>query len=277
MQPGRAWTSGLGVPLLPLGRWVGWVAPVSPTHGVLVLSCPSAARRECGVLGHLAPVHRCARLVCCVASALSWATWLPFTGAPARFVVLRVRCPGPLGSRSPVSPLGVLCCLCRLLGPLAPVHRCARSLCCFACAVSWAPLLVFTGVPAPSFPLLVRCPGPLGSCSLVCPLNVLLGVFGVLGHLAPVHRCARTWSPVRLLPPVHVRVRCPGPPGACSPSCALCAVRVCRLWFCPSSSPLIFFPVFFFFVVPSLFSFKWKKGGARTVQAQAWATAAAVQ
>ena len=59
---------------MPLARWVGWVAPVRPTHGVLVLSCPSAALRVCSVLGHLAPVHRCARVVCCVASAVSWAT-----------------------------------------------------------------------------------------------------------------------------------------------------------------------------------------------------------
>ena len=105
MQPGRARTSGLGVPLLPLAWWVGGVAPVRPTHGVLVLSCPSAALRVCSVLGRLAPVHRCARAVCCVASAVSWATWLLFTGVLARCVVLRVRCPGPLGSRSPVCAL----------------------------------------------------------------------------------------------------------------------------------------------------------------------------
>ena len=106
MQPGRARTSGLGVPLLPLARWVDWVAPVRRTHGVLVISCPSAALRVCSVLGRLAPVHRCARAVCCVASAVSWATWLLFTGVLARRVVLRVRCPGPLGSRSP------MCALC---------------------------------------------------------------------------------------------------------------------------------------------------------------------
>ena len=105
MQPGRARTSGLGVPLLPLARWVGWVAPVRPTHGVLVLSCPSAALRMCSVLGCLAPVHRCARAVCCVAFAVSWATWLLFTGVLARCVVLCVRCPGPLGPRSPVCAL----------------------------------------------------------------------------------------------------------------------------------------------------------------------------
>ena len=108
MQPGRARTSGLGVPLLPLARWVGWVAPVRPTHGVLVLSCPSAALRVCSVLGRWAAVHRCARAVCCVASAVSWATWLLFTGVLARCVVLRVRCPEPLGSCSPVCALSAV-------------------------------------------------------------------------------------------------------------------------------------------------------------------------
>ena len=364
MQPGRARTSSLGVPLLPLARWVGWVAPVCPTHGVLVLSCPPAALRVCGVLGlpapvhrcagspccvgcavswaprllftgvparcgvlrvrcpgppapvHRcarsvccvacavswaprllftgvparcgllrvpcpgppAPVHRCARSVCCVACAVSWASHLLFTGVPARCVVLRVRCPGPLGSCSPVCPLGVLCCVCGVLGlrllftgvparcvvlrvrcpgppgscspvcPLgvlccvcgvlgspAPVHRCARSVCCVACALSWAPRLLFTGVPARCVVLCVRCPGPPGSCSPVCPLGVLCCVCGVLGLPAPVHRCARSvcgaacavsWAsrflftgvPARC---VVLRVRCPGPPSSCSPVCPL--------------------------------------------------------
>ena len=124
----------------------------------------------CGVLGHLAPVHRCARSLCCS----------------------RVLCPGPVGSRSPVRLLGVLCCVCGVPGHLAPVQRCARSVCCFACAVSWATWLLFTGVPARCVVLRVRCPGPLGSCSPVCPLGVLLCVCGVLGHLTPVHRCARS-------------------------------------------------------------------------------------
>ena len=163
-----------------------------PTHGVLVLSCPSAALRVCSVLGCLAPVHRCARAVCCVASAVSWATWLLFTGVLARCVVLRVRCPGPLGSCSPVRPPGVLCSVCGVPGHLAPAHRCARSVCCFACAVSWATWLLFTGVPVRCGVLRVRRPGPLGSCSPVCPLGVLFCVCGVLGHLAPVHRCARS-------------------------------------------------------------------------------------
>ena len=66
--------------------------------------------------------------------AVSWAAWLLFTGVPARFAVLRLRCPGPLGSCSPVCSLGVLCCMCGVLGHLAPVHRCARCVRC-ACAM----------------------------------------------------------------------------------------------------------------------------------------------
>ena len=146
----------------------------------------------CGVLGHLAPVHRCARSVCCVACAVSPATWLLLTGAPARCVALLVRCPGPLGSCSPVCPLGVLCCVCGVLGHLAPVHRCARAVCCVACAVSWATWLLFTGVSARCVVLRVWRPGPLGPRSPVCPLGVLCCVCGVLGHLVPAHRCARS-------------------------------------------------------------------------------------
>ena len=108
--------------------------------------------RVCGVLRHLAPVHRCARSVWCVARAVS----------------------GPLSSRSPVCPLSVLCCVCGVLGHLAPGRRCACSVCCFACAVSWVTWLLFTGVPALSFVLFVRCPGPLGSCSPVCLSPILL-------------------------------------------------------------------------------------------------------
>ena len=184
----------------------------------------------CGVLGHLAPVDRRARSVCCVVCVVSRATCLPFTGVPAGCVVLRVRCPGPLGSCSPVRPLGVLLCVCGVLGHLAPVHRCDRSVCCVACAVSWVTWLLFTGVPAWFVVLCVRCPGPLGSCSPVCPPGGLCCVCGVLGHLAPVHWCARrvccvtcavswaTWllftgAPARC---VALRVLCPGPLGSCS-------------------------------------------------------------
>ena len=123
----------------------------------------------CGVLGHLAPVHQCAHSVCCVARSVSWATWLLFIGVPARCVVLGVRCPGPLGSCSPVCSLAALCLVCGVLGHLTPVHRCAHSVCCVARSVSWATWLLFTGVPAPCVALRVRCPD----------------------HLAPDHRCAR--------------------------------------------------------------------------------------
>ena len=182
------WLLFTGVPawcLVLLVRCPGPLGSCSPVCPLGALFC------LCGVLGHLAPVHRCARSACCVACAVSWATWLLFTGVPARCVVLRVRCPGPLGSCSPVCPLGVLCCVCGIPSHLAPVHRCARSVRCFVCAVSWATWLLFTGVPAWWVVLLVRCLGPLGSCSPVCPPGVLCFVCGVLGHLAPVHRCAR--------------------------------------------------------------------------------------
>ena len=200
--------------------------------------------RVCGVLGHLAPVHRCARSVWCVARAVSRAPSLPLTGVPAECVVLRVWCPGPLGSCLPVRLLRVLLCVRGVLGYLAPVHRCGCSVSCFVCAVSWATWLPFTGVSAQCLVLRVRCPGPLGSCSPVRSLDVLLCVRGVPGLLALVHRCARPWCFVPLLPWVHACVRCPGPRGARSPVCALCAVRVCHWWLCPSSSPpnfLVFF------------------------------------
>ena len=240
----------------------------------------------CGVLGHLAISHRCSRSVCCFACAVSCATWLLFTSVPARRVVLRVRCPGPLGSCSPMCALGVLCCMCGVLCHLAPVHRCARSVCCVACAVSWATWHLFTGVPARCVALRVRCPGPLGSCSPVCPLGVLpvcavpwttwllftgvparcvvllvrcpgpfvfcspvclpgalLCVCGVLGHLAPVHRCARSvrcfvcalsWATWLLFTGVLARcvvllVLCPGPLGSCPPVCPLGALPVCAV------------------------------------------------
>ena len=225
---GATWLLFTGVPAwyvalrVPCPGPLGSCSPVCPLGGLC---------RVCGVLGHLAPVHRCARSVCCFACVVSWATWLLFTGVPARCVVLRVRCPGPLASCSPLCPLGVLFCVCGVLGLLAPVHRCAHSVCCVACGVSWATWLLFTGVPALCVLLRVRCPGPIGSCSPVCPLGVLCCVCHVLGHLAPVHRCARSvccfacavsWATWLLFTGVPagcflLRVRCPGPPGSCSP------------------------------------------------------------
>ena len=173
---------------------LGSCSPVCP---------PGALRCVCGVLGHFAPVHRCARSVRCFACAVSWATWLLFTGVPAWFVALRVWCPGPLCSCSSMRPLGVLCC--------------------------------------------VGCPGPLGSCSPVCPLGVLLCVCGVLGHLGPVHRCALPCCPVPLLSSVLVRVRCPGPGCACSPACALCAGSRVPLVVVSLFLPIFFSCLLFFF------------------------------
>ena len=148
---------------LLLARWVGPVAPVRLTHGVwFVVSRPSATLgwHACAVF--TAPWHvftgACAWFVLC---AVSWATWLLFTSVPARCVVLRYRCPGPLGSCSPVRLLRALCCVCGVLGHLALVHRCARSVCCVACVVSLATWLPFTCVPARCVVLRVRCLGPL--------------------------------------------------------------------------------------------------------------------
>ena len=229
----------------PTAGPVGWLGRPSASDPWGVVSFFSLGRprcaRVCGVLGHLAPVRGCARLVGCSACAVSWAPRLLFTGVPAPCVALRVRCPWPLRSRSPVCPLGVLCCVCGVLGHLAPVHRCARSVRCFGCAVCWATWLLFTGVPAHCVVLRVRCSGPLGSCSSVCPLEVLCWVCGVLGPLAPVPRCARsvcsvafavswaTWllftgAPARC---VVLCVRCPGPLGSCSPVCPL-GVLCCK-------------------------------------------------
>ena len=193
-----------------------------------------------GVLGLLAPVHRCARSACGAVCTVSWASRLLFTGVHALRVVLRVRCPGPPGSCSPVRTLCVWCCVYGVLGLLAPVHRCARSVCGVACTVSWASWLLFTGVHALRVVLRLRRPGPPGSCSPVCSFCVWCCVYGVLGLLAPVHRCARpacgvvctmSWASRLLFTGVHalcvvLRVRCPGLPGSCSP------VRTPCVWCC---------------------------------------------
>ena len=184
----RPWgTAPAAGPVGRLGR-----PSVSDPWGVgsfLSLDRPSCAR-VCGVLGHLASVHQCARSVQCFVCAVSSATWLLFTCLPAQCVVLRVRCPGPLGSCTLVCPLGVSLYWCAVVGHLAPVHRFAHSVCCAACAVSWATWLLFTGVPARCLVLRVRYPGLLGSCSPVYPLGVLCCVCGVLGRLAPVQGSA---------------------------------------------------------------------------------------
>ena len=230
---------------------LGPPAPVQSVHAlcvVLRVRCPgppgscSTVRTLCvwrcvhGVLGLPAPVHRCARSVCGVACTASWAPRLLFAGVHALCVVLRVRCPGLPGSCSPVRTLCVWCCVYGVLGPPAPVRRCARPACGVVCTVSWAPRLLFTGVHALCVVLRVRRPRPPGSCSPVCTSCVWCCVYGVLGPPAPVHRCARSvrgvactvsWASRLLFTGAHalrvaLRARRPGPPGSCSPVCTLC-------------------------------------------------------
>ena len=157
----------------------------------------------------LAPVHRCVGSVLCVACTVSWATWLLFTGVLARCTVLRAQCPGPLGFCPPVCWLGALCFVYGILGSYL-MFTCVPARCvvlrgCVACAVSVATWLLFSGVPAPCVVLCARCPGPLGSCSPVCWLGSLCCVCGVLGHLAPVRRCACIVLVLR----VHNKPFCP--------------------------------------------------------------------
>ena len=54
----------------------------------IVFFCLGALCRVYSVLGPLAPVNRCARVVRGVVCAASWASWLLFTGARARYVLL---------------------------------------------------------------------------------------------------------------------------------------------------------------------------------------------
>ena len=118
-------------------------------HLALVHRCARmvcSVRSVTAVPGLLAPPHRCARAVRCVACAVFWATWHLFTGLLTPWIVLHLRCPGPGGSSSPVCRLGVLCCVCNVLCHLAPVHRCACLVCCAVCAVSWTSWLLFAGV-----------------------------------------------------------------------------------------------------------------------------------
>ena len=157
-----------------------------------------------------------------VAFSVSWAPWLLFSVVLAPCLVLRVQRPGPPGSCSPLCTPCVWCCVHGFLGLLALAHRRARSVCGVAGAVSWAAWSLFTGVhvrcvflrarcPGPlcsCSPVClprcavscVRCPGPLGSCSPVCKLCVRCCMSGVLGLLAPVHRCACSLCAPRLLP-----------------------------------------------------------------------------
>ena len=126
---GLSWLVGLGC--------LTWCFSSAGRHGLglfwgvgcAVVCLFGGPRRVYGVLGLPAPVHRCARSLCCVACAVSWTTWLLFTGVHARCAVLRVRCPAPLGSCPPVRTPDVLCCVCGVRGPLALVYPCARVAC----------------------------------------------------------------------------------------------------------------------------------------------------
>ena len=153
----------------------------------------------CGVLGHLAPIHWCARLACCVARAVSWTNWLMFSGVPARCVLLTVRCPGPLDSCSPVCPPGVFGCACGVLDHFAPVHRCARMLCCVGCAVSLATWLLSTGVQARCVVPRLRCPKQFGSFSPVWSLGLLCRALCVRCCVCGARCGARTRSSGRRL------------------------------------------------------------------------------
>ena len=224
-------------------RWVACVRCPGPLDSCSPVFALGVLCRVCDVLGNLAPVHPCAGSVCRVASAVCSAIWLLFTGVLARCVVLRERCPEPLGSCSPVCPLRVLFRVRPALSHLAPVHRCVPPACCVACAVSWATWLQVTGVLARRVVLRARCPGQLGSCSPPCPLGALCCVCGVWGHLAPVHRCARSaccivsavsWATWLLCPGAHawcvvLCVRCPGPLCFCSPRCTFVCCVVCAV------------------------------------------------
>ena len=104
--------------MVPDAAWPGsdqWPWGTAPPAGPL--SSAGSPQRDRPIKCWFFPVPR-PPYVC----AVSWATWLLFTGLPSRCVVLRLRCSGPLGSCSPVRPLSALLCLCGVLGHLAPVH-----------------------------------------------------------------------------------------------------------------------------------------------------------
>ena len=171
--------------LVPDAEWPGFdkrpwaTAPAAGRAGRLgrssasdprgVVCCQASRGRPrcacvCGVHSPLALVHGCARRVCpCV-----WCPWQFSACSRVRAPgVFSVRCPWPLRSCSLVCKLGVLCVQC-----------------------PWPFGLLFTGVPTRCVVLRVRYSQPLGCYSPVCPLGVLCWVCGVLGYLAPVHRCA---------------------------------------------------------------------------------------
>ena len=176
-------------------------------------------------------------------------------------------CHGPRCSLARLGPVALEYRSCHWPGGSAGSPQCVRPMGYwffpvprprYVCAVSWAAGLLYTGVPARFAVVRLRCPGPAGSCSPVCSLGVLCCMCGVLGHWAPVHRCACC-------------VRCACAMGGCAPL--------------PPPPNFRFFLLFFFFVFFFLEKKEKKKRkkkkeenrGARTLQAQAWAAGAAVQ
>ena len=146
-------------------------------------------------------------------------------------------------------------------------------------------------------PLLGCVPARLSSVASMPPDDVCHGPRCSLARLGPVAleyrschwpggpagspQCVRPWAcrlwcPVPFLPSVHARLRCPGPRCRLFTGVRAVCGALCCWWLCPSSSPPNFFLYLFRFVLPPLF-FLNGKGGARTLQAQAWATGAAVQ
>ena len=99
MVPDAAWPGsdqrpwGTATAAGPVGRLGRPSAPDTWGVGSFLSLGRSTCARVWGVLGHLAPVHRCARSACCVVCAVSWATW---------FLL-------------PVCLLGLLFCLCGVL------------------------------------------------------------------------------------------------------------------------------------------------------------------
>ena len=218
---------GAGAGTHPMSGWLIWprgglsccpTAASVRSSGVCVRGGGSVSLSPCVLSSPPAPV-RCPalrplpRLYCVPA-------WLALL-ADARSVCCAVcAVSGAAGSRSPVCPLGVLCCVCgvrrrwppctpvparcavlcvRCPAPLAAVHRFARSACCAVFAVS----------------------GAAGCRSHVCPFGVLCCVCGVW----------RRWLPFTAVPArcAVLCVRCPAPLAAvhwcaCAVCCAVCAV-----------------------------------------------------
>ena len=104
---------------------------ITPTTRPMAKPQPTVTRP----LVHLAPVHRCARSVCCFVCAVSWATWLLFAGVPCRGVP-SLCCPRCM-------------CVCRVLANVAPDHQCARCVRCGSAVRGCVPLpppLIFYSV-----------------------------------------------------------------------------------------------------------------------------------